>query len=107
MSFHETENDIQNAILQYLELKRHCFWRQNTTAIYDPKRGIHRKPPPYALNGVSDIVLIKNGLAIFLEVKKPEGRQSPSQKTFEQKVTNAGAEYHVVRSIEDVQALGL
>jgi hypothetical protein len=40
-------------------------------------------------------------------VKREGGKQSPDQKEFERLCVAAGGEYHVVRSIDDVQALGL
>jgi hypothetical protein len=50
---------------------------------------------------------VKNGRAIFLEVKTENGWQSEDQKEFERRSLAAGAQYVIVRSIEDVQAIGL
>lgn len=100
------ENDIQNAICDYLALRKYCFWRQNTVGVYDAQRKAFRSLPKYAITGTADIILIDGGLAVFLEVKTKTGRQSPSQKEFEKKVTDAGAQYFIVRSVDDVQALG-
>jgi hypothetical protein len=50
---------------------------------------------------------VKSGQAIFLEVKKPDGRQSPEQNAFGSDAIVAGARYHIVRSIDDVQKVGL
>jgi hypothetical protein len=47
------------------------------------------------------------GRPYFLEVKRPKTYQSPEQKEFQKRAEGAGAYYAVVRSIEDVQALGL
>ena len=41
------------------------------------------------------------------EVKQEKGRLSPEQAEFGPQLFHAGAEYHVVRSIDDVQAIGL
>jgi hypothetical protein len=40
-------------------------------------------------------------------VKRPKTYQSPEQKEFQKRAESAGAYYAVVRSIENVQALGL
>jgi hypothetical protein len=63
--------------------------------------------PKYSLNGVSDIIVMHVGRPYFLEVKRPKSYQSPEQKEFQKRAEAAGAHYAVVRSIEDVQALGL
>jgi len=47
------------------------------------------------------------GRPYFLEVKRPGTYQSPEQKDFQKGAEAAGALYAVVRSIDDVQALGL
>ncbi len=64
--------------------------------------------PKHSLRGVPDIILIKRptGRFVGLEVNRKDGRLSPDQKTFEVRATQAGGEYHVVQSIDDVQRLG-
>lgn len=62
--------------------------------------------PAHALKGVPDIILIKSGQFIGLEVKTDIGRLSPDQVEFARRSKEAGAIYHVVRSIDDVQRLG-
>jgi hypothetical protein len=61
------------------------------------------------MKGVPDIILIRRGSGRFvgLEVKRVDGRLSPEQVEFGRACEEAGGEYHVVRSIEEVQALGL
>lgn len=105
-----SEGDIQLSICEYLEWKRHFFWRQNSSgSFYKGEDGSRqfRKPPKYAKNGVPDIIVVKDGIFIGLEVKAPKGRQSDAQKEFETDLRAAGGVYTVVTSIEDVQALGL
>lgn len=74
--------------------------------VFDRKKGVYRKLPTYSVRGVSDIVVLKNGKAIFIECKAGT-KQSPEQKDFEEMVKKAGAEYYVVSSIDDVQKAGL
>ena len=51
------------------------------------------------LRGVSDlVVLLKDGRALFCELKSEDGTQSREQRIFQQKVERLGFEYHVVRS---------
>lgn len=103
------EKDIQKSICEYLNLQHHFFWRQNSIPPVQRSGGQmqFRRMPPYSMNGVPDIILIKNGKFIGLEVKRENTKQSPAQKTFEIRCVTAGAEYHVVRSIDDVKKIGL
>lgn len=59
-----------------------------------------------ALAGVADLILLKSNRfygALLIEMKTPEGRQSESQKDWQQKITNDGYKYVVVRSFDDFQ----
>lgn len=55
--------------------------------------------------GGSDFVGTYRGRALYVEIKTPTGRQSPEQKTFQNKVERHGALYRIVRSVEDAYAL--
>ena len=63
--------------------------------------------PKYAMIGVSDIIVVHVGRPYFLEVRRLGAYQSPEQKEFQHCAEAVGALYAVVRSIEDVQILGL
>ncbi len=63
--------------------------------------------PKYSMRGVADIIVVHVGRPYFLEVKRQGTYQSPDQKTFQATAEKAGARYAVVRSIDDVMALGL
>lgn len=52
--------------------------------------------------GVSDLILVLNGVVIFLELKAGRNKQQETQKLFEKKVKGLGHQYYVVRSVEDV-----
>lgn len=99
------ESDIQFSICEYLALRKVFFWRQNTVPVFH--KGEYRRMPAFSRNGVPDIIVVKDGQFIGLEVKTPKGRQSDVQKEFENELVAAGGVYNIVTSIEDVQALGL
>lgn len=101
------ETDIQKAICDYLAYRKHLFWRNNNTPVYDAARQRFRAMPKYTMKGLPDIIVIKDGFFIGLEVKQPKGRQSPDQKEFQRLCKEAGGEYHLVKSIDDVRVLGL
>jgi hypothetical protein len=102
------ESQIQNTICDYLARKKHFFWRNNTTGIYDPTKKSFRRKPKYAMNGVADIIVItEGGYAVFLEVKATRGIQSADQKEFQKRCEEKGCEYYVCRRLEDVTNIGL
>jgi len=107
VSFAEKESDIQNAVCEYLTAKKHFFWRNNSIGVYDPTHKNFRRLPKYAMAGVPDVILIKDSFFVGLEIKSAKGKQSESQKLFEKKCTEAGGEYYVIRSIDDVIEIGL
>lgn len=98
------ETEAQKAILDYLAIKKHFFWRNNSGA-FETKRGNFIR---YGAKGSPDIfVLTDGGFLVQLEVKAPKGKLSPDQKEWKRRSEEIGAEYHVVRSIDDVQEIGL
>jgi hypothetical protein len=57
-----------------------------------------------ALAGIADLILLKSNRfygALLIEMKTPKGRQSASQFEWQQKITNDGYKYVIVRSIDD------
>lgn len=100
----EKESDIVRAICEYLTHRRHFFWRNNTGAFRTEKGGMYF----FGAKGSPDIfVVTRGGYLVSLEVKTQKGRQSPDQRVWEARCREIDAAYHVVRSIEDVQAIGL
>lgn len=97
------ETEIQAAILDYLRLKGHFFWRNNSGAFKTERGGFYRVGTP----GAPDIIGCVNGKFVGLEVKTTKGRLSDDQEAFAHLLRGVGGQYHVVRSIDDVIALGL
>ena len=100
------ESEIQNSICEYLAIRKVFFSRINNIPAMTRDGGF-RKMPKYAKLGMPDIVCVVNGTFVGLEVKRLKGVQSEGQKAFQRDVTLAGGKYYVVRSIDDVQAIGL
>jgi hypothetical protein len=103
------EMAVQNAVCEYLALKKHFFFRMNNTPISDIRNGqrIFRAMPKYGIKGLPDIqVLTDGGFTVFLEIKD-KSKQSDDQKEFERRCKEVGCEYHIIRSIDDVQEIGL
>jgi hypothetical protein len=58
------------------------------------------------LAGVSDlIVILPNGILLFVELKTDSGTQQPNQIDFQNLVTNLGYQYHIIRSIDEFRNL--
>jgi hypothetical protein len=52
-------------------------------------------------SGVADLVIVKDGRAYFLEMKRRLGKQSANQLEFEADAIRAGAEYAVAHSFDE------
>ena len=101
------EHKIQSAAfkwyrLQYPKMVHNLFAIPNA-AKRTSRVGAYMKEEGL-LPGVADVVLMKSNRfygACFFEFKTPKGRQSDLQKDWQQKITNDGYKYVVVRSLDD------
>jgi hypothetical protein len=103
------EKEIQLAICDYLSLRKIFFWRQNTapTIQNSGDKWHFRAMPKHSLKGVPDIIVIRDGTFVGLEVKRPGGKLSEQQIAFKENCEANGGKYFVVTSIDDVQKIGL
>ncbi len=100
------EGHIEEDVLRYLnEEAGYYAFKVPSTGIFDRSSGAYRKPSPWAVNGVSDIIACKDGRVYFVEVKTASGYQSQDQRNFETQVTKQGCTYVVVRSVEQMRKL--
>jgi hypothetical protein len=114
------ESQIQKAILDYLAARHVMSFRMQVGAFsseYKGKKRFMRVGTP----GMADILafprklICDNGndkwdmtpFPLWLEVKSDTGKQSELQKSFQAQVEAEGHGYAIVRSIDDVEALGL
>ena len=56
-------------------------------------------------SGVPDRICVLNGRTVFVEVKRPDGVLSSSQKIVQKRLADLGAEVHTVWSMEDVDEI--
>lgn len=104
------ESEIQNAVCEYLALRKYFFYRSNNIPISDLRNGkrFFRALPKYAVKGVPDITIITDGgFVCFLEIKRPGAKQSSEQKDFEKRCKVIGAEYRVITSVDQLKEIGL
>lgn len=101
-----SEQDIVNAILQYLQLNRCLVWRQNQGGMKASYNGKTRFVRFSRVSGISDIIgMTANGRFLALEVKKPGKKPEPHQQEFLERVRAHGGIAECVHSIEEVQRI--
>jgi hypothetical protein len=110
------EADIKRAVEDYLQYGQNqgkwVFLRLNSGEFIEV-RGKTRRRIKGCPKGTADFLVITKGeicllpkcCCIFIEVKSSTGRQSPEQKNFEYLVEVQGAEYYIVRSVEELQKI--
>ncbi|HSW62297.1 MAG TPA: VRR-NUC domain-containing protein [Dissulfurispiraceae bacterium] len=88
-----TETEIRKQVRDYLR------WRGWTV--------FHHMGGPLSHKGLSDLQALKSGRCLFIEIKRPGGRQSEAQCGFHAQVEAAGFEYILCRSVDDLQKKGI
>ena len=83
-----TENDVKRQVKQLLSLKGYFHF--------------HILQGLGAYRGIPDIIAIKNNRVLFLEIKRPGGKQSDYQKQFQADIESKGGEYFLVDCYEDL-----
>lgn len=109
----KTEAQIQNEIVKFFHntycLKHHnprcCIFSCPNELAGNNKIATMQAKATGLMAGVSDLIVLLPNVALFVEVKTTEGRQSDKQKDFESIVTGLGFKYFLVRSLEDFQAI--
>jgi hypothetical protein len=102
-----SEIETQSAVIDYLALRKHFFFRINNIPVYDTKRKVMRRMPKGSMNGVPDILVLWNGFPVFLEIKSKIGKPSKDQLAFKEKCELQGIEYHIIKAVTDVKEIGL
>ncbi len=99
----QKEKETQKAVLEYLKLKGHFHWRNNSGAMKTERGGFYF----FGTVGSPDIFVLFKGLLYGLEIKSTGGKQSDGQKMFEVQMNANGGVYKLCFSLDDVIALGL
>ena len=112
-----SEAQLKSAVSDYLEIGqaqgKWIYLRLNSGDFIEV-RGNTRRRIKGCPKGTSDFIVLYSGKpenleyandnprAIFLELKSAKGRGSPEQVAFGKLVKMQGAEYRVIRSIEEI-----
>lgn len=102
------EKDIQRGCCEYLNRKGYFFWRSNNIPVFGQSNDGQKRfraMPKYALKGIPDIMIIKEGRFIGIEVKREGGKIRPEQEVFNHMCTINGGYYFVVHSVEELTLL--
>ncbi|RMF99097.1 MAG: VRR-NUC domain-containing protein [Acidobacteria bacterium] len=93
------EAEIQSAIVKALS-------RLGFLVIHIPNqatRGKYRYSG--LLPGAPDLIVIGKNRIVFMEVKRPDGKQTEAQKIVQRIIEENGFEYYIVRSLDDAVSL--
>lgn len=99
-----SEHNLQTAICQYLVMRKWLVIRINSSSVTTENRFLRS----YIIannkksSGLADILIMKNGKAIFIEVKSGKGKQSESQVEFQKLCEQYEIEYYIINSIESL-----
>lgn len=108
-SIRKLETEAQRAIIDELDfhMKRGelFYQRTNTTGIYDASRSVFRSLGKGVHEGFPDILVVKLGRIIFIEVKSNSGDQSHEQVVMQEQVERQGAEYYVLRGTSRLEEI--
>lgn len=83
---------------------RGCLWRVEN----ERKRSKYEQMIAKStglVSGVADLNMVYAGQFYAIELKAGKGRQSKSQKEWQDVIAKQGGSYHVVRSLEEFQEL--
>ena len=115
------EGYVKKAVWDYLCLRGYkpgiTLFRMNAGAMFGEHNG-RKWRVAMAEPGTADLMVLKDERIfssdgefgfkpLWLELKAEKGKQSPAQVEFQKRVEAEGHKYAVVRSIDDVKALGL
>jgi len=84
----ESESGILRAVRDYMRLRGWFVIRMQQGL------GSHK--------GISDLVAVKEGLTVWIEVKTAKGKLSKHQQQFQKQIKEFGGIYIVVRGVEDI-----
>ena len=108
------ESELKHAVEEYLQfqqnLGRLLFLRLNAGDFIEA-RGETRRRIKGCPKGTADLLVLmwrpfmKQPSIIFFELKSDKGKQSVGQAEFQQVAVKQGAEYHIVRSVDEAMEI--
>lgn len=102
-----SESQIQKQILDYLNHRPGKWWRMNTGAMKIKSEVGRDRFLRFGAKGMADIIGVKDGRFVAIEVKAEKGRTTLYQDLFREDITTNGGSYILARSVEDVMKAGI
>jgi hypothetical protein len=99
-----TEGDILKQCLEYLHLRGWHAWRNNSGGRPWTDRTGKTRLMRFGAKGSGDILAVRDGVFLSLEVKKPGGKVSDDQKAWIDTIRRHGGLAFVVRSVDELMA---
>ena len=103
------ESDVQATIRDYLVMRGAVVIRLNSGVMPTPDGARqfaantwHAPGHARETRGGADLLVLYRGAAFAIEVKRPGGRQSPEQRTFQDAWEQAGGWYILASSLDDL-----
>jgi len=95
----DTANGLTKCLQAWSKINGAHFQRMNTTGIYDYKIGKYRYSG--STKGVTDTLIIYNGIVLNIEIKIGKDRQSKEQLTMQKSIESAGGIYITINNYND------
>ena len=100
-----TEAELKVQIEDYLQYQQNAgilYWDRLNSGDFIEVRGNTRRRIKGCRKGTADLIILKGGRTIFIELKSSKGRLRPEQTLFGELVQSQGCSYQVVRSLEEL-----
>ena len=95
----QTEHQIQQAVIEWLQYKKWFVWRHNSGMV----RTVHNTMVRMGVAGMPDVFALKDGQLLGIEVKRPGKKPTDIQQRMMDDLTKYGAQCMVVTSTEDLE----
>lgn len=99
------EKIVQNAICEYLTFHSYFFWRSNNIPVFgmnNSGKRTFRALPKYTPRGIPDIIMVRKGKFIGIEVKRLGAKLREEQIKFRQNILDEGGKYILAYDVSDV-----
>lgn len=100
-----SEADTLKAVRDYLEIRDILYIRIHPVRPVNGKNGIVFTKVNPSQKGAPDLLVAKGGYFLALEIKSSIGKQSPDQKSWQDRFEKQGGRYLIIRNIDDLASV--
>ncbi|MDR2919099.1 MAG: hypothetical protein LBV72_07035 [Tannerella sp.] len=95
----DASNGLTKCLQAWSKINGAHFQRMNTTGIFDYKIGKYRHSG--STKGVTDTLIIYNGIVFNIEIKIGKDKQSEKQLAMQKSIESAGGIYIIIKNYND------